>query len=201
MTTAARGACSDPIDRAILMDYWLALLPSTVEQAVDLHLLGCDACSDRLRETIALSESLSHVARSGELPVIVSDAFVRHAIAAGRQVREYAAMPGESVPCTVSADDDYLVARLGADLRGAGRVDLSLDMRGSEVGRLADIPVHAETGQVICQMSIGWSKAAPDNSVLMRLLSVDEAGAERMLGEYAFHHTRTIPGPPGWTFP
>jgi len=127
MTTAARGACSDPIDRAILMDYWLALLPSTVEQAVDLHLLGCDACSDRLRETIALSESLSHVARSGELPVIVSDAFVRHAIAAGRQVREYAAMPGESVPCTVSADDDYLVARLGADLRGAGRVDLSLE--------------------------------------------------------------------------
>jgi RNA polymerase sigma-70 factor (ECF subfamily) len=31
----------------------------------------------------------------------------------------------------------------------------------------------------------------------IRLLSV-EAGGERVLGEYTFHHTRTIPGPPGW---
>jgi len=30
---------------------------------------------------------------------------------------------------------------------------------------------------------------------------VDEQGHESVLGEFTFHHTRTIPGPPGWTEP
>ena len=35
--------------------------------------------------------------------------------------------------------------------------------------------------------------------MIARLLAVDADGAERLLGEYTFHHTRTIPGPAGWT--
>ena len=199
MTTPARAACSDPIDHAVLMDYWLALLPAGEEEVVEVHLLGCDACGDRLRDTIAMAGSLGPLARSGELPVVITDEFVRHATAAGRRVREYSAMPGESIQCTVSADDDYLVGRLlGADLRGAGRVDLSLNIQGIEVGRLSDIPVHADTGQVVLQLAIGWSKGSASNSMLMRLLAVEDAGHERVLGEYTFNHTRTIPGPPSW---
>jgi aryl-alcohol dehydrogenase-like predicted oxidoreductase len=39
----------------------------------------------------------------------------------------------------------------------------------------------------------------PDPGVpIARLLVVDENGGERVLGEYTFNHTRTIPGPPGW---
>jgi anti-sigma factor RsiW len=40
------------------MDYWLADLPPAAEEAVEEHLLTCDACGDRLREVIDLSESL-----------------------------------------------------------------------------------------------------------------------------------------------
>jgi hypothetical protein len=32
----------------------------------------------------------------------------------------------------------------------------------------------------------------------MRLVALDEAGGERLLGEYTFDHTRTLPGPGGW---
>ena len=39
------------------------------------------------------------------------------------------------------------------------------------------------------------------DSANLQLLAVDDAGDERVLGEYTFHHTRTIPGPPGWTLP
>ena len=50
--------CSTPIDAAILMDHWLALLSSSDEEAVEEHLLACDPCGDRLREVIALAEGL-----------------------------------------------------------------------------------------------------------------------------------------------
>ena len=34
--------------------------------------------------------------------------------------------------------------------------------------------------------------------MIARLLAVGADGGERLLGEYTFHHTRTIPGPPSW---
>ena len=64
----------------------------------------------------------------GSLLVVISDQFVTRAEEGG--VRQYAPSPGESVPCTVSADDDFLVARLAADLSNAERVDLSRTIPG-----------------------------------------------------------------------
>lgn len=200
MTPSARTDCSNPIDPAVLMDYWLAALPSLEEEAVEEHLLTCDRCGDRLRETIALAEGLRTLARSGSLVVVVNDAFVQHARAAGRRVREYAPPAGGSVQCTVAADDDFLVADLAADLSGVTRVDLSwCDRAGLERLRMTDIPVGADTGRVICQQSISFAKASGDDTMIARLLAVDAQGAERLIGEYTFHHTRTIPGPGGLT--
>jgi anti-sigma factor RsiW len=198
MTMPARPPCANPIDVAVLMDYWRAVLDPPEEEAVETHLFACDACGDRLRQMIALAEGLRDLARSGMLRVVVGDPFVQHLAEAGRTVRAYTASPGDSVQCTVSAGDDHLVARLGADLAGAERVDLSVSMQGVEVQRLADIPVNAETGRVVYQESIGFAKTAPSNSMVMRLLAVDAAGGERVISEYTFHHTRTIPGPPAW---
>ena len=205
MTTPDRrgpSRCSRPVDAAVLMDYWLATLSPAGEEAVEEHLLACDACGDRLREVIALAEGLRALARSGALQVIVSDRFVKRAAETGLRVREYAPRRGESIQCTVSADDDVLLARLAVDLSGASRVDLSwCDLRGIEHRRMTDIPVLGEAGHVICQQSITWAKASPTATMVARVLRVDEQGDERLLGEYTFHHTRTIPGPPGWEMP
>jgi hypothetical protein len=194
--------CATPIEAGVLMDYWLAALPQASEEAVEQHLMSCDGCGDRLREVIGLAESLRLLARSGSLQVVVSDQFVTHASKAGQRVREYAPSPGQSIQCTVAADDDLLVARLAVDLTTASRVDLSwCDPRGVEHQRLADIPVRPESGSVICQQSITWAKASPTSTMIARLWAVDDTGDERLLGEYTFHHTRTIPGPPGWELP
>jgi hypothetical protein len=192
--------CAIPIDAAVLMDYWLAALSPQEEDVVEQHLMTCDRCGDRLREIIALADSLRVLARSGSLNVIVSDQFVRHAAEIGRRVREYAPERGESIQCTVAADDDLLLARLSADLTGGSRIDLSWrDPRGIERQRMEDIPVGGDAGTVILQQSITWAKASPTSSMTARLLAVDALGGERVLGEYTFNHTRTIPGPPGWT--
>ena len=85
---------------------------------------------------------------------------------------------------------------------GASRVDLSWsDLRGIEHQRMTDIPVRPEAGAVICQQSITWAKASPSATMVARLLGIDDKGDERLLGEYTFHHTRTIPGAPGWELP
>ncbi|HTM33026.1 MAG TPA: hypothetical protein VL263_17060 [Vicinamibacterales bacterium] len=198
MTAAGSGhaGCSSPIDEAALMDYWLAILPSADEEAVEEHLLTCDDCGDRLRDAIALAEGLKKLARSGSLHVVVSDEYLKQAARTGQRVREYAAPPGTSVQCTVTLDDDLLVARLAADLSEAARVDLSwCDAQGVELLRMTDIPVRNDAPTVLCQQSITMAKASPSNTLIARLVAVDPEKGERLLGEYAFHHTRTIPGP------
>lgn len=205
MTSPHRGPnieCASPVDAAVLMDYWLAALPTAAEEAVEEHLMTCDGCGNRLREVIALADGLRTVARSGSLQVVISDRFVTHARERGLRVREYAPRAGEGIQCTVAADDDLLVARLAVDLTAASRVDLSwCDRRGVEQQRMADIPIRPDAGTVIFQQSIAWAKASPSATMIARLLAVDDNGSERLLGEYTFHHTRMIPGPPGWQLP
>jgi hypothetical protein len=203
MTTPRVPAdCGEPIDVVVLMDYWLAALPSEEEGAVEEHLMACDSCGARLRDAIALTDGLRALARSGSLQVVVSDRFLKHAADTGLTVREYAASPGESVQCTVSADDDLLVARLTANLTTATRVDLSwCDPRGVELQRLSDLPIRADAADVVVQQSITWAKRSGSATMIARVLAVDVQGDERLLGEYTFHHTRTIPGPPDWGVP
>jgi hypothetical protein len=188
--------CTNPIDAAVLADYWLAALPDAEEETVAEHLLGCDACGERLREVIALAEGIQKLAREGSLRMIVSDAFLKRAAEEGLRVRQYAPPAGGSVQCTVTAEDDLLIGRLAANLSGAKRVDLSIcDQRGQEQLRLPDIPVHPRTAEVVYQESITFAKAMPTSTMIARLLSLDESGAERLLGEYTFNHTRSLPGP------
>jgi hypothetical protein len=191
--------CSNPIDAAVLADYWTATLPSSEEEAVEEHLLDCDKCGARLREVIALAEGVRNLAREGFLRMIVSDAFLKRAAEEGLRVREYAPPPGGSVQCTVTAEDDILIGRLAANLSGAKRVDLCIcDGHGVEQLRLPDIPVNPGAGSVAFQESITLMKAAPTLKMIARLVTFDEAGGERLIGEYTFNHTRSLPGPGAW---
>jgi hypothetical protein len=184
-----------PIDAAVLADYWLALLPGPEEEAVEEHLLGCDECGARLRDVIALADRVRRLAREASLRMVVSDAFLQRAAEEGLRIREYAASPGGSVQCTVIAEDDMLIGRLAADLSGAGRVDLCIcDEHGVEQARMTDIPVHSGTSSIAFQVSITALKAAPTHTMIARLVALDSAGRERLVGEYTFHHTRSLPG-------
>ena len=186
--------CLDPLDAELLADYWLAVLGKSEEQAVEEHLFVCDECSTRLREVIALAEGIRNLAREGSLQMVVSEMFLKRAAEHGLRVRQYAPPAGGSVQCTVTAEDDLLVGRLAANLSGTKRVDLCLcDRRGVEHFRLADIPFQSESGYVAWQPSIMWAKAAPSETMIARLVAFDEAGLERIIGEYTFHHTRTLP--------
>jgi len=64
--------------------------------------------------------------------------------------------------------------------------------------RLPDIPFYSGAGSVTFQQSITYAKAAASETMIARLIAFDEAGVERLLGEYTFNHTRSLPGPSAW---
>jgi hypothetical protein len=190
--------CSHPIDAAALADYWLAALAKPEEEAVEEHLLACDECGTRLREVVALAEGVRNLASEGSLRMVVSDTFLRCAADEGLQVREYTPPPGGGVQCTVTADDDLLIARLAANLSGVKRVDICFcDQHGVEQARLPDIPVDPGASGIVFQESMTFAKAAPTSKMIIRLVAFDDAG-ERLLSEYTFNHTRSLPGPGAW---
>jgi hypothetical protein len=115
------------------------------------------------------------------------------------RIRQYAPAVGGSVECTVTAEDDILIARLAANLSDVRRIDLSIcNDAGIEQGRLRDIPFRPGASSVIWQESITFAKAAPTNRLIYRLVSVDETGSDHPLCEYKFNHTRSLPGPGEW---
>lgn len=188
--------CLKPIDAAVLADYWLAALTKPEEEAAEEHLFTCDECGARLREVIALAEGVRKIAREGSLRMIVNDSFLKRAAEEGLRIREYAPAAGGGVQCTVTAEDDLLIGRLVANLAGVKRVDLCIcNERGVEQLRLPDIPFHSGASNVVYQESITFAKALPTSKMIARLVTFDEAGGERLVGEYTFNHTRSLPGP------
>jgi len=189
-------SCGHPIDAAILADYWLAALPSSEEESVEDHLFDCGECGARLAEVIALAEGVRALVREANLLMTLSDEFVKRSAARGLRIRQYAPPAGGSVQCTITVDDDMLIGRLAADLAGQRRVDLALcNQDGIEYARLADVPFGPGISEVLFQQPIQFAKGAPSQTMIARLIGRDESDAERLIGEYTFVHTRTIPGP------
>lgn len=178
--------CANPIDEGVLADYWLAALPPVEEESVEEHLMLCTSCGNRLREIMAIADGIRRMARTGSVLVVVSEAFLERAAREGLRVRQYAPPRGGSVNCTVTADDDLLVAKLAADLSKAARVDLLYTHPGGTI-RFPDIPVNSASGEVILSVAMAQMRAAPAHVAVVKLVAVEESG-ERVLGEYTFNH-------------
>jgi len=179
--------CSAPIDWSTLIEYWLGELDGDAEARIEEHYLGCAYCSSRLDELNALTRGVRAVARASGVNAIVNEAFVHRLAEHGLQVREYRVPQNGSVNCTITPDDDFVVAYLEAPLTGVARLDL-VDIYGSGEQRHADIPFVAGSGGVIVSTRAETLRALTTTTMRMRLLAVDDDG-DRLVGEYTFHHT------------
>ena len=186
-------SCATPLNAAVLADYWLGLLSQPEEEGLEEHLFSCDDCNVRLSEMIALSEELRKLAQEGSLRMVVSETFLERAAARGMTVRQYAPPRGGKVDCTVTLEDDLLIGRLAANFIESKTIDLAIcDGEGIERMRMSDIPFRPGEGTLLLHESITRAKAAPSEVMIARLIAVDDEG-ERLVGEYTFNHTRTIP--------
>lgn len=175
------------IDR--LLDYWLGDADAPATDAMDEHLMHCDACGAALDELIGLGAGVREAFRGGAVSAVLTGPFVERLAAQGVRVREYRLARNGSVNCTVAPDDDLLVTRLEAPLQGVLRLDVlaQLSFAPGMQQRFEDIPFDPQAGEVLYVTRIADVRRMPAHEMQVTLLAV-EAGSARELGHYTFHH-------------
>lgn len=181
--------CLAPLDWDRLLAYWLGELDPDAAAQVEEHYLGCGVCSGRLEQLTTLAHAVRALTQRSGVSAIINEDFVRRLSTSGRKVREYRVPLNGSVNCTVTPEDDFVVAHLEASLDKVTRLDmLTLDSGGETARRQEDIPFNAGSKAVVLVSNIDELRALPAVTLRLRLLAVDTSG-ERTLGEYCFNHT------------
>jgi len=192
-----RPSCASPIPLATLLEYWLGELDEAREGALDEHLLACGQCSANLEGLVDLGGEVRAAVRAGAVHTVLTDAFVQRLAAQGLRLREYRAPHNGAVYCSVAPEDDLLITRLDAPLAGVERLDVErVGGGGAVLERLRDVPFDAVAGEVVMTPRMEHVRALPATTVRYRLLAMTPSG-ERLVGEYAFHHTPYRPGDGG----
>ena len=182
--------CADPVPLATLLAYWLDELDEAQEVVVDEHLLGCDHCSASLQTLVDTAGEIRAAVRGGEVRAVLTDAFVKKLAAQNVRLREYRVEHNGSVNCTVAPEDEVLVTRLRAPLAGIERLDVDfLDANGQSIRRLHDVPFDPAAGEVVITQQIQVVRAMPATTVRYRLYDMASPSGERLVSEYALHHT------------
>ena len=172
-----------------LVDYWLGDTDAVATEAIDAHLMQCDACGNALDEVVALARGVKEAFRGGAVPSMLSVPFVERLKSAGRRVREYRVPHNGSVTCGVAPEDDLLVSHLSAPLLGVTRLDavFARSFAPGQQSRLKDIPFDAARGEVLFAPKLTEVRGLPSHEMVVRLLAVDATG-EREVGHYTFRH-------------
>ena len=179
--------CAKPIALETLIAYWLG---EQEDEALETHLMGCAHCSQRLEALAAIAQGVRAVVKNGTLGFSLTQGFLQAMKDQGLRIREYPALPGETINCTITPQDDAVVSRLKAPLAGVKRVD---SLRTLEVGgriehrRTEDVPFDPVAGEVLFTPAPSALRKMPAHTWHIQLVAVDESG-ERELAEYTFAH-------------
>lgn len=183
------SAAQNHLPMDALLAYWLHETDPAATDAVDEHLMQCDACGQLLDEVVALGAGMREALQSGEVAVVTSGAFVRRLAGMGLRIREYSLPRNGAVNCTVAPDDQLVVSRLQAPLHGVSRLDLraELSLEPGVHHTMEDVPIDPTAGEVLYLSKLAQVRQSPAATMRVTLLAV-EPGGTRELGHYAFHH-------------
>jgi hypothetical protein len=180
--------CEAPLADGLLLDYWLGDTPTAEEERVEEHLLGCGACSARLRALATIGDGVRRLACGGAFDVVVGPSFVEEAARLGLRVREYRVPAGGRVECTVTPEDDLMISRLQGDFRGVARLDLVAQVEGFPDQRMEDLPVDPSAPEIVLSGAMPMLRALGRTAVRLRLIAPGLDG-DLLVGEYTFAHT------------
>jgi len=172
-----------------LLAWWLHETDAADTDAVDEHLLRCDACGETLDALVGLADGVRAAFKAGLVGAIASGDFIARLASRGHRVREYRLPCNGGVDCTVAPDDELLVAHLETPLQDVDRLDavVTLSFAPDVQHRLEDVPFDAQAGEVLWLPKFDLIRNAPAHTAEVTLLSVD-ADAAHELGRYTFRH-------------
>jgi hypothetical protein len=182
------AAC--PVPAQELEAYWLGELDEAQELGLEEHLFACAACSERLRALVEIGAAIRGELRHGGVSAVLPETFVRRLKEVGLRVREYDLGPGGSVNCTVTPDDDLVVAYLKAPLKDVHRLDIVIHVVDAGTQRVNDVPFDPDAGSVAALASVPFLRTLSVAQLRYELVAVDGAD-ERVVADYTFNHRTT----------
>lgn len=181
--------CSAPLTLERLLEYLHDELDAGSEQKIDEHLFACDRCSWLLREILALADGVRRIVSSGGVDAVLTGSFLERLKSSGVRIREYQLAESAEVLCTITPDDDLVIARLHAPLGDVERLDVLVqNPEGDVPDRLKDVPFDSAAGEVVLAPQSAALRSLGDAVQQVQLVAVDDTG-ERLLGTYTFNHS------------
>lgn len=191
MTPGAGMECRDLGD---LADYWTSDLPLDETARIEAHVFECAACARRLAETRTLADGIAELVRGGRCQAIVTDDVLNRLAREGVRVRSYVLEPDAVVPCAIWEDDEVAITRLRADFSRCAVVSVVTELEpGEELDRVAGIPVHAGTREIIAAFSAARLRALPRRRIRLTLSGAPaEGAAEEPIARYTLDHAGPV---------
>lgn len=175
-------------DAGALLAYWLGDAEADRARAVEEHWFACAECAARLQDLVRLCEEVGRLVRSGSVRAVVPAAFIERLRAAGVRLREYRLDPGGSVSCTITPQDDFVVAHLHAPLGDVRRLDMLMTEGSGDPFRVEDVAFDpAADGVVLASSSVDLRQLG-FATLRVQLLSVAD-GADDVIADYTFNHS------------
>jgi hypothetical protein len=183
------STCRSPLGGGELLGYWLGELDATREAEIDEHLFACCACGQALGRLVALGDAVRALTTQGGAAAVMPPEFVARLKAAGLRVHEYRLPPQGSVACTITPQDDLVVAHLEAPLTGVQRLDVVIhEVEFDQTFRLTDVWFDPASREVVLVPKARDLRGRGRSTQRVELVAVSSAG-ERVLGQYVFNHT------------
>lgn len=171
-------------------DWWAGDLAPPRAEALEEHLLACDACSRRAERMGDLARGIAALARSGAVTGPATSGLVDRLERDGVRVHRYRIGPGQVVPCSVWPQDEVMATVL--DVRGVmgeqvSRFDLLARFGDEAVVRAEDVPLDARTGTLTWLTPAAADRRRPVMRISFQVVRV-AGDEESVVGEYALAH-------------
>jgi anti-sigma factor RsiW len=182
-------SCHVTFSAHTLIAYWLGELDGHTESEFEEHLFGCASCTKRLRALVELDHGVRRITRDGNVRAVLAAPFVQRLKEFGARVREYRVHAGSSVACTVTPQDDLVVAHLHAPLQDVKRLDIVMhDLPEDTRVRIEDVAFDPSAGELVMLPNVVQLRQLTFATQHVTLLSVEPTG-ERVIGDYTFNHS------------
>jgi hypothetical protein len=180
--------CIAPPSSETLVSYWLGDVGQEEASQLEEQLFECPACSASLQVIADLGRAVRDATSHGMLHAILPPKFIAQ-LRSRLRVREYRLKAGSSVMCTVTPQDDLVVAHLEASLTDVRRLDVvTEDLSDGQAQRLEDVAFDPSSGEVVLVSNMLRLRALGVSTHRAQLQSV-EGDDRRIIGEYTFDHS------------
>src|SRR5262249_20822569 len=144
-------SCRTPVSWESLVDWWAGDLDEAATDALEEHLLGCDACTSKASRVASTAEALRTM-----VPPVLKPERLRSLAAAGVRISETPLVPGQTSPFHFPPTADLAVHVLGGlQLPPGARVEVTIRAlaSGQVLGHVEDAPFDGDRSAVLlaCQ--------------------------------------------------